>query len=85
MRFSIIFPYVRILIALPFMGGFAFMVGAFIDLSDDYGNLIEQSLLSRFLIFSIGFTMVFTAFIIAVPRLMSRKPITNSVVETSEL
>ena len=70
MQRSTLWSYVRVLIALPFLGGFVFMAFAFIPLTDDFGNPIYQSLLSRSLIFAAGLLMTCAAFVISVPSLL---------------
>jgi len=78
-------PYVRILIALPFVtGGWCYMVVAFIPFTDDYGNLILQSFISRIFVFLFGLVMLCAAFYIAVPGLVKRKLTDDSVTKVSK-
>lgn len=67
-----LWSYLRILFALPFLGGFIIMAFAFFPLTDDFGNPIYQSFLSRISMFVLGLIMVGVAFVISVPSLFGR-------------
>lgn len=66
---SAIWSYARIFLALPFVAGIAFAFGAFIPLSDDFGNPIYQSPWLRGLFFTIGIVSFVLSFYIAIPGL----------------
>jgi peptidoglycan/LPS O-acetylase OafA/YrhL len=73
MRNLKIWPYLRILFALPFTFGVFIAVFAFISLTDDFGNPIYQSTPSRVGQFIVGVSMLVFSVYIAVPNLLRRK------------
>jgi len=73
MRKSTAWPYIRILCALPFTAGAALVFFAFIPLTDDFGNPVYQSVLSRAGLFVVGIFMLVASIYVAVPGLWKKK------------
>lgn len=62
--------YVRILFALPCLSGFVFVFFAFAPITDDFSNVLFQSVWSRIGIFFLGLALLFISVLLAVPGLL---------------
>ena len=66
-------PYLKVLIALPFVLGIGLSVTAFLPVTDDFGNPVDISIASQLLQFFIGLALFTFAIYLTLPSIFERR------------